>query len=148
MRFQDNHSLTLGICRFESRCSIRPECADRDPAETVDEEFPVWLTTGRRLASYHTRTQTGRASGIEYLLSEETLEVNPGDVAAWGLTDGGWARVTSPRGSLRIKVQATEQSPRGTVFASFSFADTRGGRWRPDGKSAPWSCPCAAPGAH
>lgn len=47
----------------------------RDPAETVDEEYPVWLTTGRRLASYHTRTQTGRAAGIDYLLPEEVLEV-------------------------------------------------------------------------
>ena len=27
----------------------------RDPAETISEEFPVWLTTGRRLQSYHTR---------------------------------------------------------------------------------------------
>lgn len=95
----------------------------RDPAETVSEQYPVWLTTGRRLQAYHTRTQTGRAAGIDYLLAEETLEVHPDDVAAWGLEDGGWARVTSPRGSILIKVKATPRSPRGTVFASFSFAD-------------------------
>ena len=95
----------------------------RDPAETVSEEFPVWLTTGRRLESYHTRTQTGRASGIDYLLPEERLEVHPDDAAAWGLEDGGWARLTSPRGSIQIKVEANPRSPRGTVFASFSFAD-------------------------
>ncbi len=95
----------------------------RDPAETISDEFPVWLTTGRRLASYHTRTQTGRAQGIDYLLPEETLEVHPDDVAAWRLTDGGWARVTSPRGSILIKVKATRRSPRGTVFASFAFSD-------------------------
>ncbi|MFQ5688986.1 MAG: molybdopterin oxidoreductase family protein, partial [Gemmatimonadota bacterium] len=95
----------------------------RDPAETVSEEFPVWLTTGRRLASYHTRTQTGRAAGIDVLLPEEVLEVNPGDVERWGLVDGGWADLSSPRGSVRIKVKATNRSPRGTVFASFSFGD-------------------------
>jgi predicted molibdopterin-dependent oxidoreductase YjgC len=82
----------------------------------------VWLTTGRRLPAYHTRTQTGRSSGIDYLLSEETLEVHPDDVAAWGLVDGGWATMTSPRGSVQIKVKATTKSPRGTVFCSFSFA--------------------------
>ncbi len=43
---------------------------------------------------------------------------------AWGLTDGGWARVTSPRGSIRVKVQSTARSPRGTVFTSFAFSDT------------------------
>ncbi len=96
----------------------------RDPAEVIDDEYPVWLTTGRRLQSYHTRTQTGRSQGIDYLLSEEVLEVHPDDVQDWGLADGGWCQLTSRRGSLPIKVKATNQSPRGTVFASFSFADT------------------------
>lgn len=95
----------------------------RDPAETISEDYPVWLTTGRRLASYHTRTQTGRAQGIDYLLPEERLEVNPADATDWGLSDGGWARLSSPRGSVKVKVEATNRSPRGTVFASFSFND-------------------------
>lgn len=95
----------------------------RDPAETVDSDYPVWLTTGRRLESYHSRTQTGRSEGIDYLLSEETLEVHPDDVAEWGLEDGGWAEMASRRGSVTIKVQATTRSPRGTVFSSFSFND-------------------------
>ena len=95
----------------------------RDPAETIDDEYPVWLTTGRRLHSYHTRTQTGRSEGIDYFLSEETLEVHPDDIAAWGLEHGGWAQLSSRRGAIEIKVKATRQSPRGTVFASFSFAE-------------------------
>ncbi len=95
----------------------------RDPAETISDDYPVWLTTGRRLPAYHTRTQTGRAQGIDYLLPEETLEVHPDDVAAWGLTDGAWCQMSSARGSIKIKVQATKCSPRGTVFTSFSFND-------------------------
>ena len=95
----------------------------RDPAETIDDDYPVWLTTGRRLASYHTRTQTGRSSGIEYLLSEEVLEVHPSDVEEWGLEDGGCAIVSSRRGSVRVKVQANNRSPKGTVFTTFSFSD-------------------------
>ena len=85
----------------------------RDPAETIDDDYPVWLTTGRRLASYHTRTQTGRSAGIEYLLSEEVLEVHPTDVEQWGLEDGGCAIVSSRRGSVRVKVQANNRSPKG-----------------------------------
>jgi formate dehydrogenase major subunit len=96
----------------------------RDPAETIDEEYPVWLTTGRRLQTYHTQTQTRRAQGIDYFAPEEYLEVHPDNVQAWGLSDGGWARVTSRRGSITIKVKATPRSPRGTVFASFAFAET------------------------
>ena len=94
----------------------------RDPAEIIDDEYPVWLTTGRRLQSYHSRTQTGRSSGIDYLLSEETLEVNPDDAKAWNLEDGEFVKMASRRGEIQIKVRVTEQSPKGTVFASFSFA--------------------------
>ncbi|HEX9886706.1 MAG TPA: molybdopterin dinucleotide binding domain-containing protein [Longimicrobiales bacterium] len=95
----------------------------RDPEEVVDDDYPVWLTTGRRLQSYHTRTQTGRSEGIDYFLSEEVLEVHPDDVEAWGLADGGLARLASRRGEVLVKVQANARSPRGTVFASFSFND-------------------------
>ncbi len=95
----------------------------RDPAETIDEAYPLWLTTGRRLESYHTRTQTGRSEGINELLPEETLEVHPSDAARYGLHDGGWARMSSRRGAVDVRVQTTRRSPQGTVFASFSFAE-------------------------
>lgn len=95
----------------------------REPAEVLSEEFPIWLTTGRRLASYHTRTQTGRSAGIEYLLSEEALEVHPSDVERLGLRHGEWAEMSSARGTVKLRVKETDRSPPGTVFASFSFDD-------------------------
>lgn len=95
----------------------------RDPAEVVDEDYPVWLTTGRRLAHYHTRTMSGRSTGSEYLVPEEVVEVHPDDVASWGLEDGGLARMASRRGEVLVKVAADDTSPRGTVFCSFSFSD-------------------------
>ncbi len=95
----------------------------RDPAETVDDEYPVWLTTGRRLAHYHTRTMTGRSVGTQFLVPEELVEVHPDDVRDWKLEDGGFAVMASRRGEILVKVKATKQSPRGTVFCSFSFGD-------------------------
>ncbi len=95
----------------------------RDPAEVISEEFPLWLTTGRRLQAYHTRTQTGRSAGIEYLLAEESLEVHPDDAAELGLVHGAIGRLSSARGSIEIPIQVTDKSPRGTVFTSFSFAN-------------------------
>lgn len=95
----------------------------RDPAETLSPHFPVWLTTGRRLENYHSRTQTGRSQGIDYLQPEERLEVNPQDAADWQLAEGEWVLLHSARGQVRIRVQLTERSPRGTVFSSFSFND-------------------------
>ncbi len=98
-------------------------CGYREPAEVVSDDYPVWLTTGRRLETYHTHTQTGRSQGIDYLLSEELLEIHPDDLALYDLTDGGFCHMLSPRGSVRIRVKATTRSPRGTVFSSFSFND-------------------------
>jgi predicted molibdopterin-dependent oxidoreductase YjgC len=94
----------------------------RDPAEVISSEYPVWLTTGRRLQHYHTRTMTGRA-GMHYFVPEELLEVHPDDLGKYGLQDGGWCRMSSPRGTVVVKVLATDVSPRGTVFCSFSFGD-------------------------
>ncbi len=42
---------------------------------------------------------------------------------AWGIRDRDWVRMSSRRGFVRIRVQATTRSPRGTVFCSFSFND-------------------------
>ncbi len=109
--------------RFENGRGLFKLLEYRDPDETISEAYPMWLTTGRRLPHYHTRTQTGRAKGIEYLLSEETLEVHPNDIARLGLTNGGWAELSNPRGCLHVKVRATTRSPQGTVFASFAFND-------------------------
>jgi predicted molibdopterin-dependent oxidoreductase YjgC len=95
----------------------------RDPAEVIDSKFPFWLTTGRRLASYHSRTQTGRSEGIDYLLPQETLEIHPDDLASLGVEDGATVRMASRRGEIEIVTQATTRSPRGTVFTSFAFAD-------------------------
>jgi predicted molibdopterin-dependent oxidoreductase YjgC len=94
-----------------------------DPAEVIDEQYPVWLTTGRRLESYHTHTQTGRTEGIEYLLPEEVLEVHPDDVREWGLEHGAKANVSSRRGRVAVTVQANSRSRPGTVFLSFAFGD-------------------------
>ncbi|MHC4079593.1 MAG: molybdopterin oxidoreductase family protein, partial [Planctomycetota bacterium] len=106
---------------FKNGRGIFTVVAYRDPAEMIDDDYPVWLTTGRRLEAYHTRTQTGRAAGIDYLLPEEYLEVHPDDMQAWGLTDGQTVRMSSRRGTIEIKVRADHKSPPGTVFCSFSF---------------------------
>lgn len=123
--FEKGHPGTpiLHVDEFENGRGLFATPEHRDPAETTDEQFPLWLTTGRRLATYHTNTQTGRAAGLESLVAHETLEVHPDDVIRLGLVDGGRARLESVRGSVDILVEATTKSPPGTVFTSFAFRD-------------------------
>lgn len=93
------------------------------PAEEPDEEFPVLLTTGRRRSTYHTGTQTGRASGFELLVPHEMCEINPSDAEKWEIEDGDTLVVSSRRGSVTVSAKITERSPRGTVFMSFAFPE-------------------------
>jgi len=93
------------------------------PAEEPDNEFPLLLSTGRRLFHYHTGTMTRRAAGLEELLPAEYLEVNPADLAALGLAAGEEAVLRSRRGSLKVRVRASEAVPRGLVFTSFHFRE-------------------------
>jgi formate dehydrogenase major subunit len=93
------------------------------PDEQPDEEFPLLLTTGRRLAAYHTHTQTGRSEGIRRLLPEETAEINPADGRRLGIEDGEKVRVVSRRGEVKATARLTDRSAEGVVFLSFHFPD-------------------------
>lgn len=91
------------------------------PAEVPDEEYPFVLSTGRRLYHYHTRTQTGRARGLNELLSEETADISPEDAQALGIRQGEMIRVKSRRGEVIVRAKVTQQVPRGLVWMAFHF---------------------------
>lgn len=93
------------------------------PAEEPDQEYPWLLTTGRRRSTYHTGTQTGKATGFENLVPHEMLELNPMDAAEMGLVDGDLVDVSSRRGKVTVSARLTEKSPRGLVFMSFAFPE-------------------------
>jgi len=97
-------------------------CDYTPPAEVADAEYPLVLSTGRRLYHYHTRTQTGR-SGLNYLLSEETADISAADAESLGIKHGEVIRVKSRRGQVEVKAKVTEQMPPGMVWMAFHFRD-------------------------
>ena len=93
------------------------------PAEVADEEYPWVLSTGRRLYHYHTRTQTGRAAGLNTLLPEETADIAPADAQSLGIAQGERIRVSSRRGTVEVTARVTEQVPPGMVWMAFHFRE-------------------------
>jgi len=93
------------------------------PAEVPDDEYPWFLTTGRRLATYHTNTMTGRARGLSVLAPNEWLEIHPMDAQELKVRTKDWVKVTSRRGEVYTRVKVTKQSPPGTMFMSFAFPE-------------------------
>lgn len=93
------------------------------PAEPTDAEYPLVLTTGRRRSTYHTGTQTGRASGFDLLVPSELAEINPYDAEQLELVEGQMVKVSSRRGTVDVPIKITDRSPHGTVFMSFAFPE-------------------------
>ena len=95
----------------------------RDPAELPDEEYPLILTTGRVLYHFHSRTMTARVPGLQEIVPEAYVELNPEDARALGIIDGERVRVSSRRGEIELKARLTERVPKGTVFIPFHFGE-------------------------
>jgi formate dehydrogenase major subunit len=94
------------------------------PAEVPDAEYPLVLSTGRRLYHYHTRTQTGRSQGINDLLGEETADISRDDADAYGIAHGEMIRVKSRRGEVTVKAKVTNQVPKGMMWMAFHFRES------------------------
>ncbi len=92
------------------------------PAELPDEEYPLFLSTGRVLYHYHTGTMTTRAQGPSERYPESLVEINPLDAEKLGISEGQMVKVTSRRGTVQAKAQITQKSMPGTIFMNFHFA--------------------------
>ncbi len=95
----------------------------KDPAEMPDQEFPLYLTTGRVLYQYHSGTMSRRAPGLHEKAPECRLEVAPADAVKYGLVDGDQVRIRSRRGEITAKAQVSDRAIAGTVFLPFHFAE-------------------------
>ncbi len=91
------------------------------PVDELTEEFPIRLTTGRRLDSYNTGVQSsGYRSPIR---SAETIDLDPVDGERLGIADGERVRVVSRRGAVEAPARfATDLRP-GLAFMTLHFPD-------------------------
>jgi formate dehydrogenase alpha subunit len=93
------------------------------PAELPDEEFPLYLTTGRLLYQYHTGTMTMKSPGLNAIAPECFVEISPEDAKNYNVNDGELLRVTSRRGEIRAKARISEELKPGTIFIPFHYAE-------------------------
>jgi formate dehydrogenase major subunit len=91
------------------------------PVDQLSEEFPIRLTTGRRLDSFNTGVQSGQFTTP--LRGPETLNLAPEDAVRLTLVEGEVARVSSRRGSLEVPVHVDETLRPGLAFMTLHFPD-------------------------
>jgi predicted molibdopterin-dependent oxidoreductase YjgC len=91
------------------------------PVERLTDEFPLRLTTGRRLDEYNTGVQTsGYASPMR---RGESLDISPEDADRLGIRDGEVVRVSSMRGGIEVPVRIDEGLRPGLTFMTPHFQD-------------------------
>jgi len=91
------------------------------PIDALDGDFPMRLTTGRRLDSFNTGVQTG---GYDSPLRRgETLDLCPTDAARLAVAEGERVRVSSRRGSVVVPVRVDPGLSPGLAFMTIHFPD-------------------------
>ena len=81
---------------------LPPELPDFEALELTlvdqrkQDRFPLWLALGVVFEHFHT-AKTIRSPTTRRLVPEMYVEVSPDDAAKWGIEDGEWVRVVTPR---------------------------------------------------
>lgn len=91
------------------------------PIDALSDEFPMRLTTGRRLDGFNTGVQSGGYRSP--ISSSGVVDIDPGDGDALGITDGDTVKVSSRRGSIELPARYRPGLRRGLAFMAIHSPD-------------------------
>jgi formate dehydrogenase alpha subunit len=99
-----------------------------EPAERVDDEYPLYMTTGRVLYHYHTGTMTRKTEGLNFKEPESFVEISRKDAKTLGIQDGDTVEIASRRGSIEARIRISTKAVTGTIFIPFHYAEAAANR--------------------
>lgn len=96
-------------------------CAYEPAAEEPDDDYPMWLCTGRVLEHWHTGTMTRRVAQLRNAMPHAYVEMNAEDARELGLSSGDIAIIETRRGKLEMPVwlDGRGRPARGSIFVPF-----------------------------
>jgi assimilatory nitrate reductase catalytic subunit len=97
----------------------------RAPGDPIDNEYPVWLTTGRVISQYLSGTQTRRIGALVDQYPEPRVEIHPRLAEQYAIKDGDWVTVTSRRDEITLKAMVVRTIRPDTVFIPYHWAGLR-----------------------
>jgi predicted molibdopterin-dependent oxidoreductase YjgC len=86
------------------------------PGEAPDQRYPFWLTTGRVLEQWHSRTRTGQVPKLNQKHTGSFVEIHPDDAARLGVRDGDRVTLASRRGGCVAEARLSHDIARGALF--------------------------------
>jgi len=93
----------------------------RPPADDVDDEYPIILTTGRVVSQFLSGTQTRRIGPLVEQYPEPRVEIHPKLAARLRVEDGDLVRVSSRRGYVDLRAQVVATIRPDTVFIPYHW---------------------------
>lgn len=95
------------------------------PAESPDEEYPFWLSTGRVLEHWHTGTMTQRVEELNLAVPHALIYMNFDDARDQGFRRGSEVKIISRRGEMRARVETRGRikPPPGLIYVPFFDAN-------------------------
>jgi assimilatory nitrate reductase catalytic subunit len=97
----------------------------RQPGDPIDEEYPLYLTTGRVVSHYLSGTQTRRIGALVDQYPEPKVEMHPRLAAKYGIADGDWVKVTTRRSDVVAQVMIVKTIRPDTVFIPYHWPGRR-----------------------
>ena len=98
----------------------------QQPAEMPDQEYDMWLCTGRVLEHWHTCSMTQRVPELHRAVPEAQVFMHPDDAVKRKLQRGMVVKVESRRGEItaRLETRGRNKPPVGLVYVPF-FDESR-----------------------
>jgi ferredoxin-nitrate reductase len=90
------------------------------PKEEPDAAYPFWLTTGRDVYHFHTRTKTGRAPALRAAAPDAYIQISAQDAEKLGIAQGDMLEVESRRGKVQAPARIGDILP-GHIFVPFHY---------------------------
>jgi ferredoxin-nitrate reductase len=90
------------------------------PHEQPNDEYPFWMTTGRIVYHFHTRTKTGRSKELHNAAPDAFVQINEDDAKRLGVREGDMVAVESRRGRIGAPARIGDIIP-GHVFVPFHY---------------------------
>ncbi len=93
----------------------------RESGDPVDENYPVYLTTGRVVSQYLSGTQTRRIGALVDQYPEPRVEIHPRLAEAHGIVDGDWVEVGTRRSTITLRAMVVKTIRPDTVFIPYHW---------------------------
>lgn len=93
----------------------------RESGDPVDEEFPLYLTTGRVISQYLSGTQTRRLGGLVDIYPQPKVEIHPRLAERYGIQDGDWVTVSTRRDQITLPAMVVRTIRPDTVFIPYHW---------------------------